>query len=78
MRSGIGEGAHFGGIDHRLHVNLGDARRQVAQRVVHALATTGAPVVIEVIRKDDAFVGGQCAEREPGLLGSDGRWQSNR
>ena len=66
----MGESANFSGIDTWLNVNLGDTRLQIADRVVHTLATSGAPVVIEVIGENNSFFGSESAEWEASLFGS--------
>lgn len=50
---------------------------QAAHRVVDPLAATRSPVVVEVIGEHDAFLRGQPAEGEPGLLGGDGGRQAD-
>ena len=71
---GVGDGAYLGRVDRGLHVDLGDAGLQRAQFFEHAVAATGAPIVIEMIGEDDAFARGEIAEWEAGLFFGDRRW----
>ena len=67
---GVAQRAHLRGVDRRLHVDLGDPRLQVVDRLVDAVGAAGPPVVVEVVGEDDPLLGGQLAERESRLLGA--------
>ena len=76
--SRVRQGVHLGRVDDGLHVDLRHARLQVGDRRVGTSSRPGPPVVVEMVGEHHTLVGGELAEREPGLLGSDGRREPDR
>ena len=72
------ERPHLRRVNVRLDVDLRDSGVQRVEGRERASPAAGAPVVVEVIGEDHALVGGQLAEREPGLLGGDGGRETDR
>ena len=65
----MGESPNFGSVDTRLNMYFSDTGLKPANGVVHTLTTSGAPIVIEVIGKNDSFFSCKSTEGEASLLG---------